>query len=67
MIVGIIWNAKFKDQVEIGDQVMAIDGVSCENTDPCKFLTDDTVGKESVVLTVKNKMGEIKEVIITKE
>jgi Aspartyl protease len=66
--MGVIWDEKLRENVQIGDQIVAIDDVNCEHITICEGLTTKSFQeKESVKLTIKDKNGLIKDVIIQKK
>ena len=68
LIVGIVWD-KLKDKVKPGQQIMAIDGISCEHVEVCNLLTQKSLlqGREQVTLTIKDDKGNLNQLVIVKE
>ncbi len=67
MSVGIVWDGSMKN-VKPGDYIIAVDGVSCENTPICDLLSKPRIpkDKEKVTLTIRNDEGEVQEVVMEK-
>ncbi|EHQ30432.1 hypothetical protein Mucpa_6378 [Mucilaginibacter paludis DSM 18603] len=68
LVTGIVWE-KLKDSVKPGMQIIAIDGVACEQIDLCNLLTQKSLlfGKEHATITIKNDSGTITKLVIDKE
>lgn len=64
VIIGVIWDKKLSQQINIGDQVLSIDGIDYANPDPCDLFNNPTTGKEEMELQVKTNTGEIKTVVV---
>ncbi len=63
--VGIVWDKKLRHTIAVGDQVLSIDGVSCEQFTACDIVN----GKHPSVrpdsrLRIKTRQGVIKEVAL---
>jgi predicted aspartyl protease len=68
LLVGVVWD-KLKDKVKPGEQIIAIDGVSCEQVDLCNLLTQKSIlqGREQATLTIKDEKGNLSQLMIVKE
>jgi predicted aspartyl protease len=68
LLVGVVWD-KLKDKVKPGEQIMAIDGVSCEHVEVCSLLTQKSLlqGREQATLTIKDEKGNLSQLVIVKE
>jgi predicted aspartyl protease len=68
LLVGVVWD-KLKDKVKPGQQIIAIDGVSCEHVEVCSLLTQKSLlqGREQATLTIKDEKGNLSQLIIVKE
>jgi hypothetical protein len=68
LIIGVVWN-QLKGAINPGQQIIAIDDVSCEKVDFCDLITKKSLlnGKEHAVLTIKNEKGELFKLPIVKE
>jgi Aspartyl protease len=61
LYVGIIWDENLKKQVSIGDQIIAIDDIDYEKMDICEVLKGSLLkGKNTVKITTKDKIGNVK-------
>lgn len=69
LIVGAVWNESLNDIISVGDQVLSIDGVSFENMDECELFVNDFNfdKKDSCLLKIRDKQGNVKEIQIDKE
>jgi predicted aspartyl protease len=68
LFIGIVWDDKLKENVEIGDQIIAIDGVNCEQVSICNAASGKLfAGKDTAKLTIKDKNGLIKDIVIEKK
>jgi Aspartyl protease len=69
LFIGIIWGNDLKNSMQIGDQIIAIDGVNCEEWNICNSVS--RIGfpkdKDKITLSIKNKQGIINDVIIEKK
>jgi len=66
LFVGVIWGQK-KDNINLGDQIIAIDDINFEKVDICDLSSLIIKDKEKVTLTLKDKSGIIKQIEIVKE
>jgi len=67
LAVGVIWG-KLKDQINIGDQIVAIDSTNFEKVDMCNYFSISKLkDKDKAILTIKDKNGSIKQIEIFKE
>ncbi|TXG39433.1 retropepsin-like aspartic protease [Seonamhaeicola maritimus] len=69
LTVGFVWEDTLKDQIEFGDEIIEIDGVNFQNKEVCDFLVKPSVfgQKERLNVKIKNKTGEIVNIILKKE
>jgi len=69
LIVGALWNESLNDKINLGDQVLSIDGINFENMDECELFVSDFNfdKKDSCVFKIRDKQGNVKEILIDKE
>lgn len=69
LIIGVIWDKKLTNEISVGDHVLSINGLDVGNMERCElFLYDlESVSKESNIFKIKDKDGNIKEVVIEKK
>jgi hypothetical protein len=68
LIVGIIWSRKLKRKISVGDQIIAINNISYENTDLCSLINDRFMKEQNeATLTIKRKDGSIVNIDIKSE
>lgn len=68
LVVGIIWDEKLKDQINLGDKIIEFDGVDYRKLDFCQIVRSNYKSdKEKVRLVLKDRnTGEIKTIEISK-
>lgn len=68
LIVALIWDENLQKELSVDDQILFVDDKDYSNIDPCEFIVGNSIfeGKNKLVITVKNKKGEIKKVEIYK-
>jgi len=68
LVVGLVWQ-KGLSEVTPGQQIIAIDSVSCEHVDFCDIITRQSLlaGKQTSMITIKDHRGNIRQVQIRKE
>lgn len=69
-VIGIIWDKSLQDKISVGDQVMAINGVDFDSMGGCELFTYDgmeALRKASNIFKIRDKDGNIKEVLIEQE
>jgi len=65
--VGIIWDKTFESEINLGDEVLSINGFDIQAMDACEYLKSDEIrsSNEDRILVIKNiKTGEIKKIEI---
>ncbi|PZX11684.1 aspartyl protease [Breznakibacter xylanolyticus] len=69
LLVATVWSDSLKDQIKRGDQILTVNGVTFENVEPCKMLTDSNYFKltDNTVLSIKSTEGCQKTITISKE
>ncbi|HEY9046307.1 MAG TPA: aspartyl protease family protein [Ohtaekwangia sp.] len=68
LVVGSIWTDILRQQVQTGDQIIAIDGVTYETVNLCDILLNPILkDKTKAILTIKDQQGNVKQVEIVKE
>jgi hypothetical protein len=69
LVVGVVWE-KLKGQLNAGDQILAIDGTSCEMIDLCKWVngtSEEVMKGTTATLKVRDNQGRVKEIKVSKE
>ncbi|MCD0488200.1 retroviral-like aspartic protease family protein [Pedobacter sp. MC2016-14] len=69
LVIGVVWD-KAKGKVLAGEQIVEIDGVSCENMNLCDWLcgaSEKMMLKPAVILTLKSLDGKSRQLEIFKE
>lgn len=66
VVIGIVWNEKLKLLMNSGDEVISIDQINISDMSLCDFLRlkKEWKNKDSYILKIKNKEGQISEIII---
>lgn len=69
LYIGFIWDNKLYDNLSVGDQIIAIDGISYENLNTCALIIKGSVFKDKnkVNLTTRNIKGEKFETMIERK
>lgn len=69
LIVGAIWNESLNDKINLGDQIISIDNTSFENMDECELFVSEFNfdKKDSCLFKIRDKQGNVKEILINKE
>ncbi|WP_199121143.1 retropepsin-like aspartic protease [Pedobacter sp. ASV28] len=67
--IGIIWDEKLKDKINVNDQVLAIDEVDYSHLALCDLIVKTKIfeGKTEATLTVQNASGVVSKVTINKQ
>jgi Aspartyl protease len=60
LLIGTIWEKKFAQRIDVGDQIISIDGVNYETINPCDWILKGSVlnEKDRAQLVVKTKKGK---------
>jgi predicted aspartyl protease len=69
LVVGTVWQ-KLKDQVNPGDQILAIDDLNTETVSLCEMANKKTWmldGKQTATLTIRDAKGEVRKIVMKKE
>lgn len=69
LVVGVVWES-LKGKLDVGDQILAIDGKSCETIDLCKWVngeSEEVMKGDTAILKVRNSQGKIVEVLLNRE
>lgn len=66
-VVGIIWDKKLKKKISVGDQIIALDDTSYENTDICTLIKRSSSGKKEGILSIRRKDGSVVKIEIKAE
>lgn len=66
VVVGLVWDEKLKLLMNTGDEVISIDQINISDMSLCDFLRlkKEWKNKESYILKLKNKEGQISEITI---
>ena len=66
VVIGIVWDEKLKTLMNTGDEVISVDKMDITNISLCDFLRlkKDWKNKDSYILKIKNKEGQISEITI---
>ena len=71
LVVGIIWDKALEQQINLGDEVLSVDGVDIQSMDLCEYVnfanssSNNTSSNEELILELKDlNTGEIKKVAI---
>jgi hypothetical protein len=68
LFIGVIWDKLSMKNVEVGDQIIAIDGVNYERVSICNGVSQKLfAGKDMAKLTIKDKNGIIRDIVIEKK
>lgn len=68
LYIGTVWDDQLNTKISAGDQVVAIDGVNCENYDFCDFLLNPVLkGKDKVRLITRDNSGKNVETILERK
>lgn len=60
LYIGSVWSTELSEKISIGDQILAVDGVSFASIDLCDFINSNPIfqDKERLIITTVNKQGE---------
>lgn len=66
VVVGLVWDEKLKTLMNTGDEVISVDQIDITNISLCDFLRlkKEWKNKDSYILKIKNKEGQISEITI---
>jgi predicted aspartyl protease len=66
VVIGIVWDEKLKLLMNTGDEVISVDQIDITNISLCDFLRlkKEWKNKDSYILKLKNKEGQISEITI---
>jgi hypothetical protein len=66
IVIGIVWDEKLKTLMNTGDKVISVDQIDIANISLCEFLRlkKEWKKKDSYILKLKNKEGQISEITI---
>lgn len=66
VVIGIVWDEKLKTLMNTGDEVISVDQIDITNISLCDFLRlkKEWKNKDSYILKIKNKEGQISEITI---
>jgi predicted aspartyl protease len=69
LLIGTIWGEKYAQLIQIGDQILSIDGVNCETINPCYWLIKGSLldEKDKAQLVVKTKTGKFVDILMERE
>ncbi|MDR2955232.1 MAG: aspartyl protease family protein [Prevotella sp.] len=66
--IGIIWDKELRTKISPGNHVLAVDGNSLEGLTECEvFMGKGLEEKDSYIFTVKDKNGNIKDILVKRE
>ena len=69
LVVGVVWET-LKDQLNVGDQILAIDGKTCEMIDLCKWVngtSEEVMKGTTATLKIRDNQGKVKEIKVSRE
>lgn len=68
-VVGMIWEKELEKQLSLGDEIISVNNVIYNSQNFCDFFIDSIHLKtlEEYPIQIKNKEGEIKEILIRKK
>ncbi|TKT92839.1 retropepsin-like aspartic protease [Dyadobacter frigoris] len=69
LTVGVVWES-LKGKIQSGDQILSVDGESCEAIGLCDWLngkSETLMPNKSAVLSIRDRKGNIKEIHIDRE
>jgi len=68
LVVGIIWDKTLESQINLGDEILSIDGLFLENMHPCEYMkldfSNESYTEKSILELRDIKTGEVKKVEI---
>ena len=67
MIVGVIWDKTLESQINLGDEILSVNGFDYQQMDTCELLNFDNIFSDELMVLVELrdiKTGEIKKVEI---
>ena len=69
LVVGIVWDKKWEGKINVGDQIISLDGISYENAQLCELLVKKPVlpGEKGILVLKDSKTAAIKTFEICKE
>lgn len=68
LFINIIWDSDLTKQINVGDQIIEIDGINCEHINICDLLVKRPFSKKDKIrLTIKNSVGSIVETTIERK
>lgn len=67
-IISTVWDEKLKTEINLGDELIAIDEINYKDIDPCHLITKPKMfeGKTQATLTLGKANGEVKKVTISR-
>lgn len=68
LVAGLIWQ-KAGDNIDLGEQIVEIDGISFENITLCNLLVNKPIleGKDQATVTIRSKKGELRKLKVEKK
>jgi len=69
VVIGMVWDDRLRDELAVGDKVVAVNEVNLENKEDCELfsLMDELNAGDDSLLKLRDKDGRIKEIRIVKE
>jgi predicted aspartyl protease len=69
LLVGTIWGEKYAQLINVGDQILSIDGINCEKINPCELILKGSLfdNKDRAQLLIKTKTDKIVTVFMERE
>lgn len=68
LCVGMVWDKKLARKIAPGDQILSVDGVSCEQFTACDIMNNKhPTTRPGSRLKIKTKRGQIEEVVLAAE
>lgn len=68
IIVGIVWQDELRKKIQTGDEIVSVNGKTLKDIPICELMTTTSIFRDSdsLILTVRNNMGEINQVTATR-
>jgi hypothetical protein len=69
LYIGSVWSPGLTGKISIGDQILAVDGLSFETLEFCDLINSNPIfqGKERLIITTVNKQGEKIDTVIERK
>jgi hypothetical protein len=69
LVIGVVWDNAFSKEIRPGEQIMAVNDIDVGHIDFCDILTKKPLlaGKDQAIITIKDELGNIKKLQISKQ